>query len=138
MKTLAEAGIETGIALAPVIPSYSEADIPALLELAKESGATRAFMTLLRLPTESLREYFIERLKEKLPTKKDRILNQIKRERGGKLNSNEFGARMSGSTENWRMAVKMFDLHFKRLGFADFETTETKEKQTLPLQQSLF
>jgi hypothetical protein len=45
---------------------------------------------------------------------------------------------MSGSTENWRMAVKMFDLHFKRLGFADFETTETKEKQTLPLQQSLF
>jgi DNA repair photolyase len=138
MKTLAEAGIETGIALAPVIPSYSEADIPALLELAKESGATRAFMTLLRLPTESLREYFIERLKEKLPTKKDRILNQIKRERGGKLNSNEFGARMSGSTENWRMAVKMFDLHFKRLGFANFETTETKEKQTLPLQQSLF
>lgn len=138
MKTLADAGIEVGIAIAPIIPSYSESDIPALLEKAKENGATRAFMTLLRLPTESLREYFISRLEEKLPTKKDRILNQIKRERGGKLNSNEFGARMSGSTENWRIAVKMFDLHFKRLGFAGFEIVETKKEQTLPVQQSLF
>ncbi|HEX8638368.1 MAG TPA: hypothetical protein VF692_09915, partial [Pyrinomonadaceae bacterium] len=138
MKTLTDAGIEAGIALAPVIPSYSEADIPALLEKAKENGATRAFMTLLRLPTESLREYFTARLEEKLPTKKDRILNQIKRERGGKLNSNEFGARMSGTTENWRIAVKMFDLHFKRLGFQEFESTEKAEEKPASGQQSLF
>jgi DNA repair photolyase len=138
MKTLADAGIEVGIALAPIIPSYSEPDIPALLEKAKENGATRAFMTLLRLPTESLREYFIARLEEKLPTKKDRIINQIKRERGGKLNSNEFGARMSGSTENWRMAVKMFDLHFKRLGFCEYKSIEKVEDKFKPTQQRLF
>lgn len=139
MRALADAGIETGIAVAPVIPSYSEPDIPALLERAKENGATRAFMTLLRLPTESLREYFVARLEEKLPTKKDRILNQIKRERGGKLNSNEFGSRMSGTTENWRIAVKMFDLHFKRLGFTDYEQTEKIETaRSMPVQQNLF
>ncbi len=138
MKTLAENDINVGIAIAPIIPSYNESDIPALLEKARENGATRAFMSLLRLPTESLREYFISRLKERIPTKADRILNQIKRERGGKLNSNEFGKRMTGETENWQIAVKMFDLHFKRLGFADFEIVETKEEQTLPVQQSLF
>jgi DNA repair photolyase len=137
MKTLTDAGIETGIALAPVIPSYSEPDIPALLEKARGNGATRAFMTLLRLPTESLREYFTNRLEEKLPTKKDRILNQIRRERGGKLNSNEFGARMSGTTENWRIAVKMFDLHFKRLGFTEFERREADE-ELKSIQQNLF
>lgn len=138
MKTLANAEIEVGIALAPIIPFYSEPDIAALLEKAKENGATRAFMTLLRLPTESLREYFTARLEEKLPTKKDRILNQIKRERGGKLNSSEFGARMCGTTENWRIAVKMFDLHFKKLGFKEYETLPEAVEKNEPIQQSLF
>lgn len=138
MRALADAGIETGIALAPVIPSYSEPDIPALLQKARENGASRAFMTLLRLPTESLREYFVARLEEKLPTKKDRILNQIKRERSGKLNSNEFGARMSGTTENWQIAVKMFDLHFKKLGFKQYEAPEKADENREPVQQSLF
>jgi DNA repair photolyase len=141
MKILAENGIETGIAIAPVIPSYSEPDIPALLEKARENGASRAFMTLLRLPTESLREYFISRLNERIPTKADRILNQIKRERGGLLNSNEFGARMSGKTENWNIAVKMFDLHFKKLGFREFEESpkaEEKTEKSEPVQRSLF
>ncbi|HEX8288419.1 MAG TPA: radical SAM protein [Pyrinomonadaceae bacterium] len=142
MRVLADAGIEVGIALAPVIPSYNEPDIPALLEKARENGATRAFMTILRLPTESLREYFIERLHERIPTKAERILNQIKRERGGRLNSNEFGARMSGKTENWQIAVKLFDLHFKRLGYKKFETVERPEENTTenpqPIQQNLF
>lgn len=138
MKTLADNGVNVGIAIAPIIPSYNESDIPALLEKAKENGATRAFMTLLRLPTESLREYFIARLNEKIPTKADRILNQIKRERGGKLNSNEFGARMSGKTENWQIAVRLFELHFKRLGYVGFETPEKIEEKNEPIQQSLF
>ncbi|MDQ3130978.1 MAG: radical SAM protein [Acidobacteriota bacterium] len=139
MKTLVENNISVGIAIAPIIPSYNESDIPALLEKAKENGATRAFMTLLRLPTESLRDYFISRLNEKIPTKAERILNQIKRERGGKLNSNEFGTRMAGATENWQIAVKMFDLHFKRLGFKESESVAKKVSAIeVPVQQSLF
>ena len=138
IRVLAENNIPVGIAIAPIIPGYNESDIPALLETAKNHGATRAFMTLLRLPTESLQNYFTARLEEKIPTQKDKILNQIKRERGGKLNSNEFGKRMSGESEKWKIAVKMFNLHFKRLGFSDFEMTKSKKEQTLPLQQSLF
>jgi len=139
MKKLAENNIEVGIAIAPIIPSYNEAQIPSLLERARESGATRAFMTLLRLPTESLRAYFTERLEERLPTKSDKILNALKRERDGKLNSSEFGNRMSGKTEQWQMAVKMFDLHFKRLGFKSFETREKPiEENFQPIQRGLF
>jgi DNA repair photolyase len=138
MKTLAENKISVGIAIAPIIPSYNESDIPALLEKAKNHGATRAFMTMLRLPTESLQNYFVERLEERLPTKKDKILHQIQRERGGKLNSSEFGNRMSGKTEQWQMAVKMFDLHFKRLGFKPFESVEKTEEKAAPVQQKLF
>jgi DNA repair photolyase len=138
MHNLAENGISVGIAIAPIIPSYNESDIPALLEKAKNHGATRAFMTMLRLPTESLQNYFVERLEEKLPTKKDKIIHQIQRERGGKLNSSEFGNRMSGKTEQWQMAVKMFDLHFKRLGFKEFEAREKAEEKAEPIQQKLF
>ncbi len=104
MKNLADAGISVGIAIAPIIPSYNESDIPALLQKARECGAARAFMTMLRLPTESLQNYFMARLNERIPTKADKILNQIKRERDGKLNSSEFGNRMKGKTENWNLA----------------------------------
>ncbi len=138
MKLLAENNISVGLALAPIIPGYNEADIPALLEMAKKCGATRAFMSMLRLPTESLQNYFVARLEEKLPTKSGKILNQIKRERGGKLNSSVFGERMKGATENWRMAVKMFDLHHKRLGFANLEKVEKSETPVEPIQQNLF
>ncbi len=136
MKNLADAGISVGIAIAPIIPSYNESDIPALLQKARDCGATRAFMTMLRLPTESLQNYFVSRLNERIPTKADKILNQIKRERGGKLNSSEFGNRMKGKTENWNLAVKLFDLHYKRLEFSESEIK--KEKHFLPVQQNLF
>ncbi|MFH4242929.1 hypothetical protein WAI99_22630, partial [Acinetobacter baumannii] len=39
MKKLSDAGIETGIAIAPVIPGYNDSDIPGLLERARECGA---------------------------------------------------------------------------------------------------
>jgi DNA repair photolyase len=138
MKTLSENGIAVGIAVAPIIPGYNDSDIPALLERAKKSGATRAFMTLLRLPTESLRAYFVARLEEKVPTKAGSILHQIKRERGGKLNSNKFGERMSGTTERWKIAVKMFDLYHKKLGFAEFEAKRETEEFPKIIQQRLF
>jgi DNA repair photolyase len=138
MRTLAENKIRVGLALAPVIPTYNDADIPALLEKARDCGATEAFMTLLRLPTESLREYFIARLAEKLPTRKDKILHQLQRERGGRLNSSNFGERMSGKTEQWQMAVKLFDLHYKRLGFGRERREKAEAVSQTPVQQSLF
>ncbi len=135
MKKLSDAGIPVGIAIAPIIPNYNESEIPALLQKARDCGATRAFMTMLRLPTESLQNYFVSRLKERIPTKSNKILNQIKRERDGKLNSSNFNERMKGKTENWNLAVKLFDLHYKRLGFGEMNSAE---KPKIPIQQNLF
>ncbi len=137
MKTLADSGISVGLSISPIIPSYNESDIPALLEKAKESGATRAFMSILRLPTESLRNYFVSRLAEKLPTKKDKIIHQIQRERGGKLNSSEFGARMRGTTAQWEMAKKLFETNYRRLGFLAHDEMKAAEIRK-PVQQELF
>jgi len=66
MQTLSDAGLKVGIAIAPVIPGYNESDIPGLLERAKEVGATRAFMSMLHLDTDSIEQYFVEKMNERL------------------------------------------------------------------------
>jgi DNA repair photolyase len=138
MKKLSEAGVPVGIAIAPVIPTYNDSEIPALLERAYECGARSAFMQLLRLPTESLREYFISRLNENAPAKVDKILNQIRRERDGKLNSSVFGERMRGKTEQWKIAEQLFEVTFKRLGFTRAVREKPVVKEALPKQPALF
>ncbi|MCA1600875.1 MAG: radical SAM protein, partial [Acidobacteria bacterium] len=115
MADLAAAGIKVGIGIAPVIPGLSS-DIPELLKRAKEAGATHAFINMLRLPG-SVAPYFEERLREKLPTKAERILNRIREARGGKLNSSVFGERMRGKGQYWEATERLFRIHCERLGF---------------------
>jgi DNA repair photolyase len=50
MRILSEAGIPTGISVAPIIPGLNEEAIPELLARAKSAGATSATCSLLRLP----------------------------------------------------------------------------------------
>src|SRR5437762_3602658 len=115
MKELADAGIQVGIGIAPTIPGLSS-DIPALLQQAKDCGAKRAFINMLRLPG-SVAPYFEQRLHEKLPTKAERVLSRIREARGGKLNSSVFGERMRGKGQYWQAQEKLFDVYCRRLGF---------------------
>jgi DNA repair photolyase len=115
MADLAAAGITVGIGIAPVIPGLSS-DIPVLLHMAKEAGAKHAFINMLRLPG-SVAPYFEERLREKLPTKADRVLNRIREAREGKLNSSVFGERMRGKGQYWEATERLFKIHCQRLGF---------------------
>jgi DNA repair photolyase len=115
MKELADAGIQVGIGIAPTIPGLST-DIPGLLKRAKECGATKAFLNMLRLPG-SVAPYFEQRLREKLPTKADRVLNRIRDARGGKLNSSVFHNRMRGKGQYWDAQEKLFNVYAKRYGF---------------------
>ncbi|MGZ8845984.1 MAG: radical SAM protein [Pyrinomonadaceae bacterium] len=115
MKELADAGIQVGIGIAPTIPGLTT-DIPRLLKRARHCGATKAFINMLRLPG-SVAPYFEQRLREKLPTKADRVLNRIRDARGGKLNSSVFGERMRGKGQYWQAQEKLFSIYAKRLGF---------------------
>jgi DNA repair photolyase len=115
MEELARAGIPVGIGIAPIILSLNDSHIPELLERARDAGAEKAFITLLRLPG-SVAPYFEQRLRERLPTKADRILNRQREARDGKLNSSNFGERMVGKGEQWRTIAQMFELHCRRFG----------------------
>ena len=128
MEALAAAGITVGIGIAPVIPGLTT-DIPVLLKRAKEAGAQYAFINMLRLPG-SVAPYFEERLREKLPTKAERVLNRIREARDGKLNSARFGERMRGKGEYWAATERLFKIHCARLGFNKKRTHETAATST--------
>ena len=115
MKELAGAGIQVGIGIAPTIPGLTT-DIPRLLQQARDCGATKAFINMLRLPG-SVAPYFEQRLREKLPGKADRVLNRIREARDGKLNSSVFGERMRGKGQYWDAQEKLFNVYARRLGF---------------------
>jgi DNA repair photolyase len=140
LRMMSEAGVRTGIAIAPVIPGLNDADIPELLERARAVGATHAFMTLLRLPLE-VRPVFQQRIRETLlPERVRRIENAVVELRGGtgKMNEARFGDRFVGQGERWKAIEALFDIHYRRLGFDDGDdapepTTFRRPKNQLDL-----
>jgi DNA repair photolyase len=116
MRDLAAAGIEVGLAIAPIIPGLNEHEIPAILQQAADAGARRAFINLLRLPG-SVEPYFIERLEAELPRRARKVLNRIREVKGGVLNRPEFHQRMRGQGPFWEMITRSFEIHYRRLGF---------------------
>jgi DNA repair photolyase len=115
LRVLAEAGIETGVSVSPVIPGLSEAQVPRVLELAAAAGARRAFMILLRLPAE-VRPVFEERLRDAFPERAEHVLSAIRDVRGGRLSDPRFGARMRGSGPRWEALRRLFEIACRRHG----------------------
>lgn len=139
MQTLSDAGVQTGIAVAPIIPGYNESDIPGLLERAKTAGATRAFMSMLHLDSDSIEEYFVQKMHERLsPTRTAKIINTMKRERGGRLQHRTYAERGQGQTEQWEVTKKLFEFHVRRLDFNQKEAKLEPTEIPQPTQQSLF
>ena len=139
MREIADAGIQVGIGIAPIIPGYNESDIPGLLERARDAGATRAFMSMLHLDTDSIEEYFVQKMHERLsPTAASKIINTIKRERGGTLRHHSYKERSMGKTEQWEVTKKLFEFHSRRLGFKQHEKAVETEVEPTLVQQRLF
>jgi DNA repair photolyase len=126
MKTLADAGIEVGLSLAPVIPGLTDEAIPELLERAKEAGASFSFITMLRLPREVL-PIFEERVREALPMRAEKILHAVREMRGGDMNDSRFGDRMRGVGQRWKTIEQLFRVHVRRLGMNQGEALEERE-----------
>ncbi|HEV3469178.1 MAG TPA: PA0069 family radical SAM protein [Pyrinomonadaceae bacterium] len=116
MAELAAAGVPVGIGIAPLVPGLNDSHIPRLLKRAREAGATEAFINILRLPG-SVAPYFEQRLRERLPTKADRVMARLREARGGRLNLSEFGERMRGRGPYWEVILQSFRVHSARLGF---------------------
>lgn len=120
LEKLSSAGLCTGISLGPVIPGLTDSDIPALLQRAKDAGATFAFYVMLRLPG-AVRSVFLERLRTLLPDKAGKVEHHIQETRDGLWYKSDFGTRMSGTGRMAEMVAQIFHVHARRLGFGTGE-----------------
>src|ERR1051326_7278552 len=95
IKTLYEARVPVGVLLAPIIPGLNDHEIPSLLDAAMNAGAQYAAYVPLRLPF-GVGKLFEDWLTCYFPDRKEKVLNQIRSLRGGRLNDPNFGSRMRG------------------------------------------
>jgi DNA repair photolyase len=116
MTMLSEAGIPTGISIAPVIPGLNDGDIPALLVRARKSGAGSATAILLRL-SGSAERVFLDRMKEAFPERFDKIVSRLREVRCGKLTESEFFRRHQGEGIYWNVIEQLFEIAKRKAGF---------------------
>ena len=115
MAALADAGIEVGVLVAPVVPGLNDQDLPEILERSRDHGARSAGFAALRLPG-SVREVFLERLDQVEPGRAGRVRARIQEMRQGEWNDSRFGHRMRGQGPYWRSVEQLFEIHCRRLG----------------------
>ena len=115
LRRLSEAGIRTGILLAPIIPGLNEEQIPKILERAAGAGAQSASPILLRLAQE-VRGVFEERLTATYPGRVAKVMHALQEMGGGRLSRSQFGARMRGAGPRWSLIEDLFRLHARRHG----------------------
>lgn len=115
VRRIADAGIRVGVMVAPIIPGLNDRDIPSVLEQAAAAGATSAGYVPLRLAG-SVRPVFLERLREAMPDRAQRVIHRIRDIRGGRLNDPNFGSRMNGTGVYWDSIRDLFEISKKRFG----------------------
>lgn len=118
MRRLSAEGIPVGVNIAPVIPGLNDRDVPAVLKAAREAGADRANLMLVRLPG-AVAPVFEERLREALPTRAEGVMARLRRAREGKLNNPGFGERFGGTGEEWGATEQLFAVWKKKLGYGE-------------------
>ncbi len=120
MKALSDAGIPTGISLAPIIPGLNETDIPELLDRAYHAGARTATFSLLRL-SGNLESVFMERMGQAFPDRIGKITNRFCGVRGGVLTEGRFFKRQTGEGPYWELIQQIFVLAKRRVGFSEHD-----------------
>lgn len=115
IETLAKAGIPVGVNVAPVIPGLSDAELPRVLEAARNAGATSAGWILLRLPG-AVATVFEERIRTAFPDRAERILARVRETRDGELYQARFRERQRGTGLYASTIAKLFDTTVRRVG----------------------
>ncbi|MFT6399093.1 MAG: DNA repair photolyase, partial [Bradymonadia bacterium] len=115
IRALSDAGIEVGVAVAPIIPGLNDDQIVEILERAADAGAKMAFHVPVRLSKE-VEMVFESRIKEALPLRASRVLNAIRRMNGGAMQRSGFGERFTGEGPEWLAVASLYRLTLKRLG----------------------
>ncbi len=117
IRRLTEAGIDTGVLAAPIIPRVNDHEMEDILQAARDAGATRAGYVLIRLPHE-VEPLFTEWLEAHIPQRATHVLALVRDCHGGQAYDARFGKRMRGQGAVAELIGKRFAVAKRRLGFA--------------------
>ena len=109
IHALSEAGIPSGVIVAPVIPALTDHDMEKILFSAKGAGAKSAAYVLLRLPLE-IADLFREWLAAHHPLKEAHVMNLVRQMRNGKIYDSDYRTRMKGTG----VFAQLLEQRFKR------------------------
>ncbi len=107
LKELSEAGIPTGVMMAPIIPGLNNYEIPQVLKRAAEHGAQNAGYNIVRL-NGSIKILFDDWLRKNFPDRADKVWRQICDVHGGTVNDSTWGRRMKGDGPVAEAIAQMF------------------------------
>lgn len=113
---LVRSKISVGVLISPIIPGLTDHELENILHAAKESGASSANYTLIRLPME-VKNLFQKWLRENTPERASRVTSLIRNTRAGRDNDPFYGSRMRGEGPLADLTANRFKLAIKRLKF---------------------
>src|SRR5215469_12539669 len=117
VRELNEAGVPTGVMVAPVVPAITDHEMEAILEAAATARARWAAYVLLRLPYE-IKDLFREWLAQHFPDRAAHIMALIRDMRGGRDYDSRFGVRMRGTGPIAELLRNRFKIACKRLNLS--------------------
>lgn len=115
IEALSQAGVPTGVLVAPVIPGLTDHELPSIIAAAAQAGARSASYVTVRLP-HGVGPLFEEWLSQHFPARKDKVLSRIRAIRGGKLNDPRFSSRMRGEGIFAEQIEALFALACRKAG----------------------
>lgn len=141
IRDLSSVGIPTGVMFAPVIPGLNDHELEAVLEAARDAGATTAGYVMLRLPLE-VKDLFQEWLTAEVPERASRVMSLVRAMRDGLDYDPKWGERMTGKGPIADAIADRFRLACKRLGLnkpqAPLDTAQFKAPPRAGDQLALF
>ncbi len=114
IRALSEAGIQTAIMMAPIIPALNDHEIERILDAGKAAGAMEASYVILRLPLE-VSPLFRDWLLQNYPDRYRHVMSLIRSMRGGKDYDADFGKRMKGAGPYAWQISRRFEMATRRL-----------------------
>ncbi len=115
IRALSQAGVPVMALAAPLIPGVNDHELEAILEAARDAGASEAGYVMLRLPHE-LKEIVRDWLVEHYPGRAERALSVISQMHGGKAYDAAFGTRQTGTGPFAELTARRFETTLRRLG----------------------
>lgn len=122
IEVLSKAGVKMGVMLGPMIPGLNDHEMPEILRLARESGASFSAYTYIRL-NGAIKFLFHDWLNKNFPDRAEKVWHLIEGSHNGQVNDSRWGVRMRGEgnmaqmiADQYRLYTRLYGLDHERLG----------------------